>query len=234
MADKTCFLPGFDDAPRPRKQRVRPKRHGFDEAEAKVGPHGGVWRRGKGKGRRYEDITGLKFGLWTVIELSHYHERTRRMMWLCQCECGRRQVRPATELMRVLYIGCRRCKAERQKRKAFSAYFRRLKTGAKSRGYEFTVDLASTVQLLEEQSFRCALTGAPIDIALSVPAFVRGESTASLDRIDNRVGYVIGNIWWVHKDVNRMKGTLDVGRLVEIARQIVTTYESRQCCQSAG
>jgi hypothetical protein len=31
------------------------------------------------------------------------------------------------------------------------------------------------------------------------------DGTASLDRIDNSKGYIVGNVWWVHKDINTMK-----------------------------
>jgi len=30
-------------------------------------------------------------------------------------------------------------------------------------------------------------------------------TTASVDRIDSSIGYVMGNIQWVHKDINKMK-----------------------------
>ena len=34
----------------------------------------------------YKDLTGKKFGLWTV--LSFYGKKNRRSAWLCKCECG--------------------------------------------------------------------------------------------------------------------------------------------------
>ena len=34
------------------------------------------------------------------------------------------------------------------------------------------------------------------------------DATASLDRIDSSRGYVPENVQWVHKVINRMKGTL--------------------------
>jgi len=35
------------------------------------------------------------------------------------------------------------------------------------------------------------------------------SKTASLDRIDNNLGYTINNIQWVHKDINRIKREYD-------------------------
>ena len=34
------------------------------------------------------------------------------------------------------------------------------------------------------------------------------DKTASLDRINPLVGYIMGNVRWVHKIVNKMKGDL--------------------------
>jgi hypothetical protein len=52
---------------------------------------------------------------------------------------------------------------------------------------------------LIEQDFKCSLTG--WDITASD---VYGNS-ASLDRIDSNIGYIEGNVQWVHKMVNMCK-----------------------------
>lgn len=36
---------------------------------------------------KIEDLTGQKFGKWTVLEFSHVAPRGRAV-WLCRCECG--------------------------------------------------------------------------------------------------------------------------------------------------
>ena len=35
-----------------------------------------------------------------------------------------------------------------------------------------------------------------------------------IDRIDNNLGYIIGNIQWVHKDINNLKGTFNENLLL--------------------
>jgi hypothetical protein len=47
------------------------------------------------------------------------------------------------------------------------------------------------------------------------------DNTASLDRIDSSLGYVRGNVQWLHKDVNWMKNTLDQDRFIELCKAIV-------------
>ncbi len=72
----------------------------------------------------------------------------------------------------------------------------------------------------EKQQGRCALTGWPLTIDHSSHG---GPSTktASLDRIDSRLGYEPGNIQWVHKDVNQMKWHLSNDRFIEVCRAVV-------------
>lgn len=48
----------------------------------------------------------------------------------------------------------------------------------------------------------------------------RGETTASLDRIDSNRGYTQDNVQWVHKDVNKMKMDLNQQIFVELCRAI--------------
>lgn len=46
------------------------------------------------------------------------------------------------------------------------------------------------------------------------------NGTASLDRIDNKLGYTKDNIQWVYRSVNFMKNELDQNEFIEICKQI--------------
>ena len=39
-------------------------------------------------GRTPEDLTGRRFGKWTVLKLDHHNTRPRSR-WICRCDCGR-------------------------------------------------------------------------------------------------------------------------------------------------
>jgi hypothetical protein len=58
--------------------------------------------------------------------------------------------------------------------------------------------------LLLEQNRKCALTGLPLTFAKDYNKSTL-DQTASLDRIDSSVGYIIGNVQWVHKEINKIK-----------------------------
>jgi hypothetical protein len=69
-----------------------------------------------------------------------------------------------------------------------------------------------------EQNQRCALSGQ--ELSFSRNSRNKKDSTASLDRIDSLDGYVIGNVQWIHKDINRMKSDFDEKHFIDICHMI--------------
>lgn len=86
-------------------------------------------------------------------------------------------------------------------------YYRQLKHGAKRRNHQFNITIEYLQDLLEKQNFKCALTKLPIVCSRSFEKRLKtySEQTASVDRINNNIGYIEGNVQWVHKDINWMK-----------------------------
>ena len=83
--------------------------------------------------------------------------------------------------------------------------------------------------LFLEQNKKCALSG--LELILN-PRWshqkngrMENVQTASLDRIDNTKGYILGNVQWVHKQVNFMKGSLSENKFIEYCNLIVKNNE---------
>jgi hypothetical protein len=77
-------------------------------------------------------------------------------------------------------------------------------------------------EIYEVQGGLCALTGEP----LTFKNLNKGtDQTASLDRIDSSLGYVEGNVQWVHKDVNLMKNVLSQARFIELCSLVSTNFK---------
>ena len=91
--------------------------------------------------------------------------------------------------------------------------------GAASRNIQVSVTREDALKKIEQQEYRCALTGMPITFPKSSSSPER--YTASLDRIDSDGGYSVGNIQWVHKDVNIMKGALPENYFLELCERVV-------------
>ena len=80
-----------------------------------------------------------------------------------------------------------------------NSFVRKYMINASLRNIEWCVTYEYLADLLIEQNMKCKLTGWTLD-ALSV-----NKNTASLDRINSKLGYVEGNVQWVHKMVNMCK-----------------------------
>lgn len=59
--------------------------------------------------------------------------------------------------------------------------------------------------LFLQQNKKCALSGIDIQFAKKTGKDWYKNTTASLDRINSKLGYNLNNVQWVHKHVNFMK-----------------------------
>ena len=63
----------------------------------------------KNKKPAYKDLTGMRFGVLTVLELAGTHENpcgTRRSLWRCRCDCGTEKVVQGTSLTSGQTVSC--------------------------------------------------------------------------------------------------------------------------------
>lgn len=140
--------------------------------------------------------------------------------WCCRCSgCDIEQAYTRKDHAKQSYLNdwqCKKCTALAKgfstnmpvgdKKRTFNRFFKT----AKSRGLVW--------DLTEEQMYKsytgfCALTGWEINIGYT-------NSTASLDRIDSNLGYVEGNIQWVHKLVNMMKNKYSQEQFIEVCKAV--------------
>lgn len=97
-------------------------------------------------------------------------------------------------------------------------YFNAIKNGAKSRNIDFNISIEYIDELLIKQNFKCALSG----VAL-IAGYVncrKGEQTASLDRINSYLGYVVDNVQWVHRDINLAKQSFSQEYFIELCKRV--------------
>ena len=97
--------------------------------------------------------------------------------------------------------------------------------GAKRRRLEFTITPDYIQSLFDKQQGRCALSGLPLKLKTR---YKDSEYTASLDRIDSSIGYIPGNVQWVHKHINKMKMEFDNDYFIECCRQIALHHTPHQ------
>lgn len=101
------------------------------------------------------------------------------------------------------------------------SWFRKYEHHAEMRSKEWSITVDDAADVYELQGGRCALTGVP----LSTNGQFR-DITASLDRIDNAVGYRKDNIQWVHKSINMMRGDMTLESFVTSC-QLVAAFADK-------
>lgn len=189
-----------------------------------------------------KDLSGQKFGKWTV--LYRIICTRKQTIWKCRCECGIEKDVYATHLIQGNSKGCIECftsKNSGKNHKQFGGYegisqsfWSSIKDGASGRrgnreAIEFSITIEYAWNLYLEQNKKCALSGIDIMIAYRANRYTNRhpEHTASLDRIDSNKGYIIGNVQWVHKDINMMKRIYDQDYFIDMCTKIAD-YNKRK------
>lgn len=100
-------------------------------------------------------------------------------------------------------------------------YWKNLKRSAKKRNLIFDLNPEYAWMLFRNQDGQCAISGSKIvlDKKYKSKASLCNQ-TASLDRIDSSKGYIEGNVQWVHKDVNFLKGKMTELTLIQWCKKI--------------
>lgn len=101
------------------------------------------------------------------------------------------------------------------------SWFKRYKDSAKRRNMIFNIDIKYVWDLYLKQDKVCALSGKKIGWAA-----VGANHTASIDRIDSKLGYVQDNVQLVHKDINMMKQSFSQNYFLEMCEFVVRYQKS--------
>jgi hypothetical protein len=168
----------------------------------------------------------------------YYKENTKGQkirFWKCECKCGKFVERAEYTILRGLTESCG-CKHPRYTNKGKThplwtgceelngQYISVLKNKARFRNLEWSDEVTPEYlwNLYVSQNKRCNLTGLEINFETYRNKQKGLDQSASLDRINSDIGYVPGNLQWLHKDVNRMKNDLGQERFLELCKLIVT------------
>ena len=165
------------------------------------------------------DLTNKVFGKLTVISLDNisYDGYT----WVCNCECGVQTKVLAGNLLDknvpIRSCGCSRVLVNSDWKIIPPYQWNTIKTHAKNRGLPFTITKEYAEDLFLKQNKCCNLSGKELKFGR---AKIRTETTASLDRIDSDIGYIDGNVQWVHKIVNIAKHTSKNWDFIEMCKLV--------------
>jgi len=94
---------------------------------------------------------------------------------------------------------------------------------ARNRNIKFDLTIEEAWEKYVEQNGRCILSGIPIYFNFNGEILKqkgKNECTASLDRINSKLGYNKNNIHWTHKHINEMKWDFDLDYFVILCNKI--------------
>lgn len=159
---------------------------------------------------------GDKFGS-LLIESFKYSEDNHKIA-VCHCDCGNTyEIRPSLFSVNATHhCGCEPIGSWKGIGLISGTYFNRVKRSAKKRSLLFSLTKEYLWELFKKQNGFCALSNISI-----TPHRKDGiEYTASLNRINSSIGYIEGNVQWVHKDINLMKMDLELNRFIELCKLV--------------
>jgi hypothetical protein len=187
------------------------------------------------KSQHFKDLVGKQFGEWLVIQRAPT-SNCSTMFW-CECTCGKIKKVFSTHLIRGFTKSCLNC--AQAKNHLIQTYedipvsfwneFKKRATGEKSREcrrkLKFTLTIEDLWSIYIEQNKKCALSGLDIGFNTDISLDKKGrkhhhKNTASIDRIDSKGNYELGNVQLVHKDVNRMKNIFDQNYFIKMCKLI--------------
>ena len=178
------------------------------------------------------DIIGKKYGNLFVQQFTESHPKnpykTGRIeyFYICQCKCGKLHKAKRNNLItgHTKSCGCLRkiCGKNNKSWTGFKEISGRtwyqIMQGAKERNIQFTISIKEAWEQYKKQNKKCAYTGLLLDMNAFKDSY--NFKTASLDRINSLKGYESGNIQWVHKEINFMKGNLSSAEFVKLCRSV--------------
>ena len=199
------------------KQRSRYLRQA--PASVALGPH---WNT--------RSLIGRRFGYLVVVADSGKRDKSRGILWRCQCDCGTESLRTGATLKEGKSISCghtrvtpiaiaRRVAAQRRTgspvRRSYSAYL----YAAKHRGHEFTLSFEEYVALVHSSCHYCGAVPSMLKLTKYETALVNG-----IDRFSNNLGYTRDNAVPCCSMCNRMKHAYSAMEFLAKVRQIAERH----------
>jgi hypothetical protein len=178
--------------------------------------------------RKALDLRGQTINNLQIIEPIS-KDRKNSIIWKCKCSCGNICSYSTDHLTRrknpVKSCGClKKLSGPRHKdwkghgeinRSWWSRHIRPELYQKRNPPIKVEIDIEYIWNLFLKQERKCALTGINLKIALD-----SNDNTASLDRIDSSIGYVDGNVQWVHKHINFMKRIYSQDYFIEMCKKV--------------
>jgi hypothetical protein len=175
-------------------------------------------------------LLNQKIKEWTIIDdVGIYDKKSHCIKVKCQCSCGEIHMINKYTLLKNKTEKCRKCIGVSNIGSGnpyFKGYkelpgglFSRMKRRAKKSKLQFSLSKKFLYDLFLKQNRKCKLTN--LDISFE-------NNSASLDRINSKLGYIEKNVMWVYKDINIMKNGYDLGYFISMCKKVSNLYKDNE------
>lgn len=170
---------------------------------------------------RFIDLTGLRFGMLVVKHWNH-KDSTGQSWWSCKCDCGGDKIIRGYSLRRGDSKSCG-CGQRKPKfflpsgRAAFNNYLYRTKKNAKIRGLCWELTEQQFEEITSKECFYC---GSSPKREQGYGRYNGSYVSNGIDRVDNGVGYILGNCVTCCKECNYAKNTMSMNEFKEFIKSI--------------
>lgn len=181
---------------------------------------------------KIEILPGSRWGQVVILKEQPLGDRSAHgfRVFDVLCDCGAEFPASSQTLTRNNYEPkCRNCNYKSREiygsyGEINDCYMKKVFASAKARDFQVQIDCQDLDNQWLLQEGLCALSGVP----LKLKTMTRDTSfTASIDRIDSSLGYLVGNIQWVHRHLNLMKSNHTSEYFYNLCFQ-VTDYQRSQ------
>lgn len=165
-------------------------------------------------------LAGTQHGLLYVVEDSG-QRKNGSIIYRCICSCTNKECFILGS--RITYTDQQSCGCLNKTGNEHinGKYWTCIVSRAKKAGFKLNITLEYITKLFFEQNERCALSM----LKLTLPGYKNTKKvTASLDRISSKRGYIIGNVQWVHKDINWMKNEFTQKEFINYCIAVSNTH----------
>jgi hypothetical protein len=176
---------------------------------------------GKFMDKRTKNLEGKVIGQWTVLRYEGIIKGNAH--WYCRCSCGFEKAVKAQYLIGGKSSKCQTCAIPKRKNIVGTIpnhYWRYIISNANKRDIQILITAEECYNLLQDQEFKCTLSGLELYMSKNASEHLEGKTTASLDRIDSSKPYEKGNVQWLHKDVNMMKHIFTQEHFIELCKKV--------------
>lgn len=163
------------------------------------------------------DFTGEKFGILTVLGYLGTLDG-KKCMWEVKCDCGNLKQVQTGVLKKSLSCGCIGYNKKPKGEAAFNNIVSMYKKSARDRNLEFSLTNEQFKKLIDNN---CALCGVNPSNEHKIVGGNGSYIYSGIDRVDNNIGYIMGNCVTLCKQCNFAKRNLKVDDFYEWINRLI-------------